>query len=473
MHRRPAHAAAALVVATLCAPSGWGAEPALSLGEANIAAPVSWDDAQPLPSIIADAAVQPAQMLMLPSTVEPYGTDASWGGSSYSSPGVAGVDGVPYMIGDSGLGPSAGYSGLFQIEINHPSLSASRLSVADANSPLPVDRLYYSYRHLENASGINFFGLSDSVNLDRHLIGWERTFWNRSSSLELRLPIDHRLNNRVGSRFIPAVGDVDPIASSATREVELGNIAAIFKFLVWENSWAAVSGGLGIELPTAQDFDYAFAINGEIPFPNNPGLTGDTTAGFLTIANNETVFLDPFLAWVVKPADGWFHQGFLQVDVAANSSRVLLQGGGDTLFLQNGVPIGRYIYSATIPSQGQYTQQTLLRLNLGGGRILVDAPQASGLRHLAIVGELHYTTTLNEAHQGDLPLTVDFAAGTVPVPTTEFGGLRDDVHFLNAVIGASLDYAGWTVVNGVVAPLEDSPDRGFDFQYNLQVHRPY
>jgi hypothetical protein len=443
------------------------------LEEANIAAPVAWDVAQPLPSVIADAAVQPAQMMMMPSTVESYRSGSSEGSRSYASPGVVGADGVPYMVGDSGLGPTAGYAGLFQIELNHPSLSASRLSVADANSPLPADRLYYSYRHLENASGINFFGLSDSVNLDRHLIGWERTFWDRSSSLELRLPIDHRLNNRVGSRFVPAIGDFRPIASSATREVELGNIAAIFKFLMWENSWAAVSGGLGIELPTAQDFDYAFAINGEISYPNNPGLTGDTSAGFLTIANNETVFLDPFLAWVVKPADGWFHQGFLQVDVAANPSRVFVQGGGDTLFSQNGVPIGRYIYSAILPQQGQYTQQTLLRLNLGGGRILVNDPQASGLRQLAIVGELHYTTALNDAHRGNVPLIVDFAAGAVPVPTTEFGGLRDGVRFVNAVLGATLDYAGWTVVNGVAAPLEDSPDRGFDFQYNLQVHRPY
>jgi hypothetical protein len=76
--------------------------------------------------------------------------------------------------------------------------------------------------------------------LDRHLIGWERTFWGGSSSFELRLPLDHRLNNRVGSRFIPPGSGVDPIASSSTREVELGNIAAIFKFLLWDGDAAVV-----------------------------------------------------------------------------------------------------------------------------------------------------------------------------------------------------------------------------------------
>jgi hypothetical protein len=378
------------------------------------------------------------------------------------------------MIGDSGLGPSVGFTGLMQIELNHPTLGVSRLSVADANSPLPVDRLYYSYRHLENASGVNFFGLSDSVDLDRHLIGWEHTFWGRSSSVELRLPLDDRLNSRFASRFAPLGSGVDPlIGAGGDSRVELGNVAAIFKFLIWEDAGLAISGGLGVELPTARDVDYAVAIEGELPFPNNPGLSGDTLAGFLTIFNNETVFLDPFLAWASRPAAGWFHQGFVQVNVAANPSRVLFQGGGETLFLQNGVPIGLYEYFTLLPVPERYSQQTLLQLNLGGGRIFIDEPRSSGFQQLAVLAELHYTTALNEAHRANLPLEVATALGTIPLPAVDVGGLRDGVDFLNAVAGLSADYAGWKVVNGVIVPLRDSPDRGFDFQVNVQIQKPY
>jgi hypothetical protein len=280
------------------------------------------------------------------------------------------------------------------------------------------------------------------------------------------------MNSRFASRFVPP--DERPlIAPGDFTQVELGNIAAIFKFMLWEEDWLAVSGGLGVELPTARDVEHALSINGELPFPNDPGLSGLTTAGFLTVFNNETVFLDPFVAWVAKPGGGWFHQGFLQVDVAANPTRVLFQGGGETLFLDNGVPIGLYEYFTLLPVPAQYSQQTLLKLNLGGGRIFVDEPRASGLRQLTGLAELHYTRALNDAHRADLPLAVVTALGAIPLPTIEVGGLRNDVDFLNAVGGVSFDYAGWTVVNGVVVPLLDSPDRGFDFQVNVQVQKPY
>lgn len=466
VRRLPTIAAVALCLVGTCAPRGWCVEADPASTAASLAGRVGWDVAPLLPSIISDAAVEPAQMMM------PAGYEISRSGGAAAEPDATGLYGVPFMIGDSGLGPSAGFTGLYQIEINHPTFGASRLSVADANTPLPVDRLYYSYRHLHNANGVNFFGLSASVDVDRHLIGWERTFWDRSSSFELRLPIEDRLNNRIGSVYAPSGSGVDPIAARSISEVELGNIAAILKFLIWEDDWLAVSGGLGIELPTAQDLDYGTAIDGVLPFPNNPGLSGDTTAGLLTIFNNETVYLDPFLAWVVRPGGPWFHQGFLQVNVAANPTRAFFQGFADTTFVQNGVPIGNVFYTA-FPSIAQFTHQTLLHLNLGGGRMLVDRPGANGLRQAAVVAEIHYTTTLNDADRGNVPLVFSSASGTIPLSTVEVGGLRDHVDFVSAVGGVSLDYAGWKFINGVAVPLQDSPRRGFDFQYNLQVQKPY
>ena len=89
-----------------------------------------------------------------------------------------------------------------------------------------------------------------------------------------------------------------------------------------------------------------------------------------------------------------------------------------------------------------------------------------------MVGELHYTTALNDGHRADLPLDT-IEGGVVPISTIEFGAARNGLDLLNAVAGVSADISGWTVINGVVVPLRDSPDRGFDFQYNVQVQKPY
>ena len=153
--------------------------------------------------------------------------------------------------------------------------------------------------------------------MGKHVLG--RELEHRAAAADRRAA-----RSRFGSSFSPAGSGVDPLI--APQETELGNIAAIFKFLLWEDEGIAVSAGLGVEIPTAKDVDYGLAINGVLPFPNNPGLSGDTQAGFLTIVDNETVYLDPFLAWVVKPGDRWFHQGFLQVNVAANPTRGVVPG---------------------------------------------------------------------------------------------------------------------------------------------------
>ena len=61
----------------------------------------------------------------------------------------AGIASIPFMIGDTGAGTCMGFSGVLDVGLAHPTLACSRLNVAEANSPLPTDRVYYSYRHFE------------------------------------------------------------------------------------------------------------------------------------------------------------------------------------------------------------------------------------------------------------------------------------------------------------------------------------
>jgi hypothetical protein len=379
---------------------------------------------------------------------------------------------IPYMIGDTGSGTCIGFSGLVDAELHHPSLACSRLNISEANSPLPMDRLYYSYRHYHNANEVSAYSISEVLDFDQHVVGWENTFWDRTGSLELRVPIENRLRSDIFSIVAPNFGVVDAlVAPGDGRCVCLGNISLVLKMLLWERPNFAMSGGLGLTLPTAKDVNYQLAVDGEIEFPDFPGLTADEAAAFQAVFATETVYLAPFLAWIVAPSSRWFHQGFLQFETAANPSRVTIDGDGATLFLQNGVPIGFYDYFTPVPVRAELFAQPIMRLNLGWGYILAEQQRRSGVSQLAGLFELHYSTTLADANLTDVPLTTQSSVGTVPLQTIELGNMDNRVDILNAAAGVQARWGSWVVSNGIIAPLRRAPDRGFDCEYNVQVQR--
>jgi hypothetical protein len=114
-----------------------------------------------------------------------------------------------------------------------------------------------------------------------------------------------------------------------------------------------------------------------------------------------------------------------------------------------------------------------MRLNLGTSYLFVDNPQASGLKQLAALFEMHYTSTLQDANLSTIPLTVASSVGTVPLQDITVGNGKNRVDLLNVAMGVSMNYGGWIVTNGVVAPLRDEANRGFDFEYNMQIQRPF
>jgi hypothetical protein len=428
--------------------------------------------------LLIDANVEPAQGIAPQLSLNARRTAANSRAGGRSAAAMAasvGVASVPYMIGDTGAGSCMGFQGLLQAQLSHPTLACARLNIAEANSPLPNDRFYYSYRHFHNASTISAYQFRESVDTDRHLIAWEHLFWDGMASLELRLPIEERMRSEIFSLITPTFGVVDPLVGpNDGRRVELGNISGIFKYLLVERDWLAVSAGLGLTLPTAQDVEYNLAVDGEIVFPSAPDITADEIAAFQAVFANETIYLEPFLAWLMKePTSPWFHQGFLQIEVAANPSQVTVFGDGATLFSQSGVPIGFYDFNTPTPERVELFAQTLMRFNLGSGYLFVDRPQAAGTRQLAGLLEMHYTTTLEDANLSEVPLNTQSSLGTVPLQAITVGNGKNRVDILNVAAGMSMNYAGWVMTNGVVAPIRDESNRGFDFEYNFQLQRPW
>ncbi|MEM8945499.1 MAG: hypothetical protein AAGD11_09965 [Planctomycetota bacterium] len=399
---------------------------------------------------------------------------------------------VPFMIGDTGAGSCVALGNILDVELAHPTMACSRLNISESNTPLPTDRLFYSFRHFQNATPVRVFQFTESFDVNRHTLGGERTFFDKMMSVELRVPIEERLNSTTLSYAVNA-DTVGPFApgfdaiggfGEPDTQVELGNMSLIFKALLIERENFALSAGLGVGLPTAQDVTYAVLIDDFVTFDQTPFLAR-YNINFGVVAENETIYLSPFLAWVWQMSKRSFHQGFLQVETPANDSRLLAGGFGLTTFdtnLDGSVnalapdPGDEFIqFTDLLPiGRTEIQAQTLLRLNLGFGHVLRDNPTADWIQKLTGIFELHYTTTLNDANINDVPLFVQATTFTgVGFDSISVGNPNNRIDILNAVCGLSANVGNWVVTNGVTAPIRSGTNRGFDFEYNLQVQRPF
>lgn len=385
-----------------------------------------------------------------------------------------GLASVPYMIGDTGAGTCVGFDGVLDAELSHPTLACGRLNVAENNSPTPANRFYMSYRHFENASPVSVYQFHDAYNIDRWTLATERTFLSGMASWEVRLPIAYQVPNDIISIFDNVSGAADLIADP-NREGSLNNLSLITKFLLLEGRDYAVSAGLGVTVPTARDVRYRLGFRGEVLYTDFPDFSIDSLTTVDANFDNETVYLDPFVAWMYAPRRSrWFHQGFLQIEAAANSSTVTLDALGLNTFLFQGNPIGLFDYTTNGPVAAELHAQTLMRLNLGMGYDLVRNPQATLLQRLVGLAEIHYTSTLEDAKLSEFPLDTA-SAGLVLADFQELkiGNLANRVDIVNAALGVQAHMGRLIINNGFVAPVREHPDRGFDFEYNCQVHYLY
>jgi hypothetical protein len=393
---------------------------------------------------------------------------------------VAGLASVPYMIGDTGAGTCTSFEGIFiSADLAHPTLACSRLNVAENNTPLPINRWYASYRHYHNATPVRLFDSARTVNLDSFVLGGEHTFLNDSTSAEVRLPIEGRLSSELET-VDPVPYDAElPTNFLSSRRTELGNVSTIFKVLIDARENSAVAGGLGVTWPTAQDVHLRALVQRthseefDPPFPPTATLIENTLIDMQ--AANETIYLSPFLAWIVSPRPRWFHQGFCQVEVAANPSTIKLSGDGDALLLTpNDPPCPGFLIIFARDGRVDLHPQTLLRLNLGTGYVITDDPAADWIQTLTGLFEVHYTSTLEDAKFAGVTSHLITAGGTVPIDEVRIGNPANRVDIVNLALGLQANAGRFVITNGFVAPIrEDQSDRGFDFEYNLQVQRPF
>ncbi len=427
----------------------------------------------------------------------PFSTTSLRTGAARTS-AFAGLASVPFMIGDTGAGTCLSFAtiGYFEGGFSHPTLTCSRLNIAENNRALVSDRVYFSYRHFENASPGRVFQYEQNLNVDRYTLGIEKTLGEGLCSIELRVPLEDRLTSNPSTILNDA--NVDGVLDPGSqllggRDIELANISAIFKVMLAEHNGLLISGGLGVTAPTAQDVRYTVSTQFlTVTYPTlTPPLRSLNNFAIDTHFTNETWYLSPFLAWANRSEGSrFFSQGFLQVELPTNPTRVRFTDLGslsavtDDLVSPNPAPIFGAAWTVNGVFGGSslldLNAQPLMRINTGGGYYLIDeSDNHNYFEQLVAMLELHYTTTLQDAKLSRIPL--DFIGfdptgafqGAFDAFDPVIGNLNGRVDILNAVVGASARINGTTITNGFTMPLRSGDNRGFDFEYNLQIQRPF
>jgi hypothetical protein len=223
-----------------------------------------------------------------------------------------------------------------------------RMKIAEGGTVLPQDRIFFRYNYL---TGVRY-GNSRSE-LNRIVTGFERTMLDGLFSLELRAPF---------ATDATTSATIDNSAVTDGEHTRFGNLTVNLKTLLLEREHFALSGGLGIGLPSASDVTVNFA---------------DGTP-LLRVAN-ESVRLQPFLGSLLTPNDKWFMQSFLQLDTAANGNTVSINPNG-----------------AGLVESGTLTDSTNLFLDIGTGYWLYRSDSQSGLTGVVPMLELHHNIALQD-----------------------------------------------------------------------------
>ncbi len=351
---------------------------------------------------------------------------------------------TPNMIGDT----VGGACGLIQFNgstlgiVNHPTFGCSRQKIAENNSPMPRDRAYITYQHFHNAilNTVNEDDVAPTVsdtqenNIDRFIVGVEKTFMDGLLSVQVQVPIAFQLSNTMFMNFGNPIGTAQ---APGDQEWMFGNLTVAVKALLASDPCTgfSLSGGVMVETPTAKNVNMH-----AIDDPGGP------TIDFRIRYENESVFIAPFLGFVYQPNERFFLHGFSQIDFDAHNS--------DLHFLD--------ITAATL-DQFEFKAQTLLRMDLGAGYWIYRNPCARRVTGVSLLAECHYSTTISDA---DL-FTITPTGGSV----ITLGNASNRVDIVNMTFGSTLEYGrAGTLTGAVVLPVSYGDSKPFDAEYVVQLN---
>lgn len=281
-------------------------------------------------------------------------------------------------------------------------------NIVDDNSPLPRDRIIFDYDYYNNTPLV-----PGKLDVRRYTLGFEKTFFNQSMSVEVLVPFASTLNS-------------DLVADGSTdSRLEFGNLQVNYKALLLRTDMLNVSSGLGISIPTASDTKIR--------------LTDGTD---LVQIKNEALVLTPFVGALLTPTDRFFAQAWYQVGVAANGNPVLAD---PTL-------------SGNLNRVGTLTDQVLMGIDTQMGFWLIRSnTPGRWLQGLAPFVEVHYNTAINEARIVN--------SGTVAIG--EQSNQYNEFDVSTGVVAQFWD--NLNLMTGIVAPITAGNNKSCDFQVGVRA----
>lgn len=287
-----------------------------------------------------------------------------------------------------------------------PHTTLGRIKITENFNPLPMDRLIFDYSFFHN---VGFGGVKNDVH--RFTPGVEKTFFKGLTSVELRIPMGISMDSNIRSD-----------GSTDMSSGEFGDVTLIFKGLLIKRKKWLMSAGLSLSLPTADD---TYLYN---------SLTGQK----LMRIKNESCHIMPFVAFQYTPNQKWYAQLYYQIDADADGSGVY-----DNPELGLGQERLRY--------SGKIKDMTYQYVSASIGRwVYRNERKRSGLTAMNVVGELHWTKSLDRGRGVDIK-----GAGGSTIYRIDNG--RDNCDLLNATIGTHMIFNRRTNLGIAYAvPLTDS-----------------
>lgn len=294
----------------------------------------------------------------------------------------------------------------------------SQHKVAEGNSPMPRDRVFFHYNQFQSVPGIVGRG-----NVSRFVPGFERTLNDSWTSIEMRMPF--------AGTFDSTQTLTETASVSGGTAAELGNLAFVFKQLLYSGESLGLSAGMSLELPTADDTE----IN---------------TSAFRMTRSAESVTAAPYVGFVSAPTDRLFFQGFCQVQIDTNGETVLIEDR----FRQDSM-------------SGRLQEASILYTDLQSGYWIFRADAdsaASSLTGLAALLELH----LNQTLQGTDTVQADLNG--VPLA---FGTAGSNYGLANLTSGITAEFNRQTNLTMAVTLPVTNGDRVFDSEFHVGLNHAF
>jgi hypothetical protein len=274
----------------------------------------------------------------------------------------------------------------------------------DDGSPLPQDRVFFDYSHIGA-----FGGLGTSIDVNRYVVGMEKTFLDGFGSIEVMVPFAGTLNS-----------DQNGGQGQAVNNAEFGNVGLLLKGTLFRNPNFAVTAGMGVSVPTADDSRILYAGQPVVDIRNQAWL------------------LQPVVGAIWAPNDRFYAQVGLQLDIDPSGNPVYVREPGDEL-VRGGV----------------LTDQTYLYASGAIGCWLYRS-DVGFLSGVSLQGELHYDRTLDKRD-------------VVQAASVLVADANSDVDVLDATVGVNFAFCDRaTLALGVSFPV--AGERLYDWNLTAQLN---